>query len=85
MMKKKQERRGKYKISVRSLIQMLNKVKSIYKKNGKIFNGSNIEFLLDTKSIDEYLSNKKTSKDYYNAILSVLKTFPTNERVKKHY
>ena len=85
MMNKKQERRGKYKISVRSLIQMLNKVKSIYKKNGRTFNGTNIELLLDTKTIDEYLSTKKTSKDYYNAILSVLNTFPSHESVKKHY
>ena len=71
--------------SVRSLVQYLRKVKSIYKKFDDEFNGSNINLLKDTERIDSFLDDYKGKKDYYWAIINVLKTFPLTEKVVSHY
>lgn len=71
--------------SIRSLVQYLRKVKSIYKNNEKEFNGSNINFLLDTEIIDNFLDDYKGKKDYYWAVINILKTFPQTQKVVKHY
>jgi integrase len=70
--------------SVRSLCQYLGKVKSIYKKNKKKFNGD-IEFLKDKNTIDLFLSTYKGKKDYYYAITLVLKSLNSDEELIKHY
>ena len=73
-------RNRKTKTSMRSLVQYIQKIKQIYKKDGKTFNGSNIGLLLDEKKTMNILeSNYKNPKDHLWAIINVLKSFPTTE------
>jgi hypothetical protein len=76
----------KTKTSMRSLVQYIQKVKQIYKKDNQTFNGSNIGLLLDEKKTMQLLeSNYKNSKDYLWAIINVLRAFPTTESDVKYY
>ena len=79
-------RNRKTNTSMRSLVQYIQKIKQIYKKDNQIFNGSNIGLLLDEKKTMNILeSNYKNSKDHLWAIINVLKTFPTTEEDVKFY
>ena len=79
-------RNRKTKTSMRSLVQYIQKVKQIYKKDNQTFTGSNIGLLLDEKKTMNILeSNYKNSKDYLWSIINVLKTFPTTESDIKFY
>jgi len=79
-------RNRKTKTSMRSLVQYIQKVKQIYKKDNQTFTGSNIGLLLDEKKTMNILeSNYKNSKDYLWSIINVLKSFPTTESDVKYY
>ena len=60
---------------VRTLIQYLNKVKSLYKKLNTEFKGTNIHILTQTDTIIKLLENYKGKKDYFAAIIAVLKAY----------
>jgi len=76
----------KTKTSMRSLVQYIQKIKQIYKKDNKVFNGSNISLLLDNKKTMNILeSNYANSKDYLWSIINVLRAFPTTENDVKIY
>ena len=75
----------KTKTSMRSLVQYIQKVKQIYKKNEQTFNGSNIGLLLDEKKTMNILESYKNPKDHLWAVINVLKTFPTTESDVKYY
>ena len=79
-------RNRKTKTSMRSLIQYIQKIKQIYKKENQTFTGSNIGLLLDEKKTMNILeSNYKNPKDHLWAIINVLKAFPTTESDIKFY
>jgi hypothetical protein len=63
---------------VRSLIQYLNKVKSIYKKLNKDFTDINV--LTDTDTIINMLKDYKGRKDYYSAIIAFLRAFKDKKK-----
>ena len=73
------------KSSVRSLVQYLQKVKQVYKKAGKVFNGTNIGLLKDRKELLEILKNYSNPKDHLFGIINVLKTFPQTESLVEYY
>jgi len=73
------------KSSVRSLVQYLQKVKQVYKKAGKEFNGTNIGLLKDRKELLEILKNYSNPKDHLFGIINVLKTFPQTESLVEYY
>ena len=76
----------KTKTSMRSLVQYIQKVKQLYKKDNQTFNGSNISLLLDNKKTMNILeSNYANSKDYLWSIINVLRAFPTTENDVKIY
>lgn len=69
----------------RSLIQYVKKVKSIYKKLGKEFTGNNISPLFNISNIDNLLSDLSSRKDYYAAIIAVLKAYRRTDKYVRHY
>ena len=71
--------------SVRTLVQYLQKVKQVYKKAGKVFNGTNIGLLKDRKETLKTLSNYSNPKDHLFGIINVLKTFPQTESLVEYY
>ena len=71
--------------SVRSLVQYLNKVKQVYKKEGEVFNGTNIGLLKDKRKVLNILSNYKNPKDHIYSIINVLKAFFNNDDLIKYY
>ena len=71
--------------SVRTLVQYLQKVKQVYKKAGKVFNGTNIGLLKDRKELLEILKNYSNPKDHLFGIINVLKTFPQTESLVEYY
>ena len=72
--------------SMRSLVQYIQKIKQIYKKDNQTFTGSNIGLLLDEKKTMNILeSNYKNPKDHLWSIINVLKSFPTTESDIKFY
>ena len=71
--------------SVRSLVQYLNKVKQVYKKEGEIFNGTNVGLLKDKRKVLNILSNYKNPKDHIYSIINVLKAFFNNDDLIKYY
>jgi hypothetical protein len=73
------------KSSVRSIVQYLNKVKQVYKKAGKTFDGTNIGFLKNKKELLETLSLYKNPKDHLYGIIIVLKTFFNTESLVEYY
>ncbi len=73
------------KSSIRSLVQYLQKVKQIYKKDNQVFNGTDISLLKDKRKVLTILSNYKNSKDHIYAIINVLKTFFNNDELIKYY
>ena len=65
-------RNRKTKTSMRSLVQYIQKIKQIYKKDNQTFNGSNIGLLLDEKKTMNILeSNYKNSNYLSNTCLSL--------------
>ena len=70
---------------VRTLIQYLNKVKGVYKKLGKNLRELDINVLTDTKVVIKLLDNYKGKKDYYSAIITVLKAYKEYEEYIKIY
>ena len=70
----------KTKTSMRSLVQYIKKVKQIYKKDRKIFNGSNIALLLNEKKTLEILKFYKNPKDHIWAVINILRSFPETEK-----
>ena len=73
------------KSSIRSLVQYLQKVKQVYKKDNQVFNGSNIGLLKDKRKVLNILSNYKNPKDHIYAIINVLKAFFNNDELIKYY
>ena len=69
----------------RSLIQYVNKVKSIYKKLDKEFTGNNISPLFNISNIDNLLNDLSSRKDYYAAIIAVLKAYRRTDKYIIHY
>ncbi len=73
------------KSSVRTLVQYLQKVKQVYKKAGKVFDGTNIGFLKNKKQLLETLKVYSNPKDHLFGIINVLKTFPQTESLVEYY
>ena len=73
------------KSSIRSLVQYLQKVKQIYKKDNQVFNGTDISLLKDKRKVLTILSNYKNPKDHIYAIINVLKAFFNNDNLVKYY
>ncbi len=73
------------KSSVRTMVQYLQKVRQVYKKAGKVFDGTNIGFLKNKKELLETLKVYSNPKDHLWSIINVLKTFPQTESLVEYY
>lgn len=73
------------KSSVRTLVQYLQKVKQVYKKASKVFDGTNIGFIKNRKETLKALSNYSNPKDHLFGIMNVLKTFPETNSLVEYY
>lgn len=71
--------------TMRSVVQYINKVKQIYKKQDKTFVGNNIGMLLNKRQTLEALRGYSNPKDHLWGIINVLSVFPNTTEIREFY
>ena len=79
------KKKMKTQITMRSVVQYIQKVKQVFKKKGKTFVGNNIGLLLNKRQTLEAIRGYKNPKDHLWAIVNVLSVFPNTTEIRNFY